>query len=194
MTKVSVAEQIETLHYVLNSDWVTDWSVAVDGGANCGDWSFVMWQWFREVHAFEASPETYVELRDRMSSYESIHVHQKALLDRKTKVIVHHMPKKPSTRSRYVIEDNSGNVQAIPLDSLKLQSCGLLKLDIEGAEYKALIGARETIKRCRPVIIVEVDKHGSRFGVTDQDTVALIESMGYKLAYEQEPDKVFIPI
>ena len=37
----------------------------------------------------------------------------------------------------------------------------LIKIDVEGAEYKVIKGATETIKRCKPVVIFEFGQGGS---------------------------------
>ena len=47
------------------------------------------------------------------------------------------------------------NVEIDCVDSLGLEECGLIQLDIEGMELQALVGAAETIDRCRPVIVLE---------------------------------------
>jgi FkbM family methyltransferase len=44
----------------------------------------------------------------------------------------------------------------ITLDSLNLQQLSLLKLDIEGGEMAALQGGLETVKRLRPIIMIEL--------------------------------------
>lgn len=44
------------------------------------------------------------------------------------------------------------------LDSLKLEACDFLKLDIEGMEREAILGARKTIERFKPVLYVENDR------------------------------------
>jgi len=46
-------------------------------------------------------------------------------------------------------------VPTMIIDSLKLERLDLLKLDIEGMEPDALIGARETLARCRPIVWAE---------------------------------------
>ena len=51
--------------------------------------------------------------------------------------------------------NRSEMVPAIPLDSLDIRTLGLLKMDIQGSEYVALQGSRETLLRCRPVILIE---------------------------------------
>ena len=43
----------------------------------------------------------------------------------------------------------------ITIDSLKLKSCKLMKIDVEGAEYETLEGAEETIKQFKPIIFIE---------------------------------------
>lgn len=57
------------------------------------------------------------------------------------------------------LEDNGGAM--IPLDvftvdGLELPDCDLIKIDTQGWESRILDGARETIERCKPVMIVEV--------------------------------------
>lgn len=44
------------------------------------------------------------------------------------------------------------------VDNLGLPACALIKVDVDGPEHDILIGAEETIDRCRPLIYVEYDK------------------------------------
>ncbi|WP_083931567.1 FkbM family methyltransferase [Methyloferula stellata] len=46
-------------------------------------------------------------------------------------------------------------VQTIPIDALALTDVGFMKIDVEGSEHEVLEGARTTIERWRPAIIVE---------------------------------------
>jgi FkbM family methyltransferase len=47
-------------------------------------------------------------------------------------------------------------VPLITLDSLDLNSCAVIKLDVEGMEPSVLMGAQHLIKGCQPVLYVEV--------------------------------------
>jgi FkbM family methyltransferase len=47
-------------------------------------------------------------------------------------------------------------VPLVTLDSLELGSCAAIKMDVEGMEPSVLLGARQTIKRCQPVLYVEI--------------------------------------
>ena len=49
-------------------------------------------------------------------------------------------------------------MQVLTLDTLGLERVDLIKLDVEGMEEEALEGAKETIKRCKPVMYIETVK------------------------------------
>jgi FkbM family methyltransferase len=185
--------QRRTLHRVLDSKWVKDWSLAVDGGANIGGWTAVMLERFQTVHAFEPGADSFSRLRARCGTQAGAVLHEQALLDRACAVNIVMPPKRNASTSCYAQPAEAGAVQAITLDSLALPACGLIKLDLEGAEYLALKGARRTIKKYRPVLILEIDRHGKRYGVTAGQTVRLVTDMGYRLAFGAAPDMVFVP-
>jgi len=44
------------------------------------------------------------------------------------------------------------------LDSFDYTDIGFIKIDVEGYEYKVLLGAKETIKKYRPVLLVEQNR------------------------------------
>lgn len=46
-------------------------------------------------------------------------------------------------------------VQCMPIDNLKLSSCDLIKIDVEGSEIAVLKGASKTIQKFHPIIYVE---------------------------------------
>lgn len=75
-----------------------------------------------------------------------------------------------------------GRVPVIPLDALGLADVDFLQLDVEGMEYDAILGARETIKRCRPVIMVEDKGLSAKYGVKQGAVLALLEDgIGYRI-------------
>lgn len=49
-------------------------------------------------------------------------------------------------------------VTAVPLDSLSLSACHLLKVDVEGMELDVLQGAQNTLVRNRPLLYIENDR------------------------------------
>lgn len=68
----------------------------------------------------------------------------------------------------------TSRVQTYALDSIGLARVDLIKLDIEGMELDALAGARELIKRCKPLLFVECFK-------VDRDQLKqFFDEMNYK--------------
>jgi FkbM family methyltransferase len=58
-------------------------------------------------------------------------------------------------------ERNLRPVRAITVDSLKLSRIDLIKIDVEGMEMEALVGARQSITDCKPVLLIETIKTGA---------------------------------
>jgi FkbM family methyltransferase len=68
------------------------------------------------------------------------------------------------------------------LDSLKLMRLDFLKIDVEGAEMRVVNGARETLARCRPIIMSELTPEALAYvsGVSTQVYFAFFEQLGYR--------------
>jgi FkbM family methyltransferase len=63
---------------------------------------------------------------------------------------------------------------------LKLDRLDFIKADIEGNEMRLLVGARQTIARFRPRLLLELnDAHLARAGDTMADAFALMAGLGY---------------
>lgn len=51
----------------------------------------------------------------------------------------------------------------------------ILKMDIEGSELDALLGGEDTLKRCRPIMLLEIQRHHAK------DVRDLLRSWNYRL-------------
>ena len=71
-------------------------------------------------------------------------------------------------------ESISTNVRLLPIDSLELGECALLKIDVEGVEHLVIEGAKETIKRCAPYIYAECNSISA--GIK---TLRILNDVGY---------------
>ncbi len=71
-------------------------------------------------------------------------------------------------------------VPVTTVDALQLQDVDLLQLDIEGYEWHALAGARDTLARCRPLVQVELRNFTDQFGHSDADVRELLAALGYR--------------
>lgn len=79
-------------------------------------------------------------------------------------------------------EGTGEKVRVVTIDSLKLEWLDLIKADIEGMEAEALRGARDTIRRLRPILYVENDKIPK-----SAELIALIMELGYRLWWHTPP-------
>lgn len=84
---------------------------------------------------------------------------------------------------------------SLALDSISFDALDALILDCEGAEYKAVMGALDTIRRHRPVILIEQRGHveGKVGGATDADVTAILQRIGYTAGQTYHHDRVFWP-
>lgn len=64
------------------------------------------------------------------------------------------------------------HVSVETIDSLGLDRCDMIKADVEGMERAVLAGARDTIKRCQPLLYVENDRPENGAALVD-DVLAL---------------------
>jgi FkbM family methyltransferase len=72
-------------------------------------------------------------------------------------------------------EDRLTEIRTLAIDSLGLARLDLLKIDVERMELEVLAGARQTIARCLPIIIVEQLK------TSNEALTAALEVHGYRL-------------
>lgn len=93
-----------------------------------------------------------------------------------------------NTGQRYVIPGD--DVEIITIDSLNIQP-DFIKLDVEGMEYSAIIGAENTIRQYRPVIMLEENGLCQRYGVKDGESGALLESWGARRVAIRNKDWIY---
>ena len=69
------------------------------------------------------------------------------------------------------------------LDSLELSNVSFIKIDVQGADGEVLMGAMDTIKRCRPVVVFEWEEYLSHhFSVSFDKLRKEFESLDYELS------------
>jgi hypothetical protein len=78
--------------------------------------------------------------------------------------------------ARYVAE--GGAIDRVTVDSLRLDDLDLLKMGIEGSEVEALKGARQTLLRCRPVVLFEGKNEWMRRGFKEDAPQRFLTSLG----------------
>ena len=81
------------------------------------------------------------------------------------------------------IGGNEGiDVGVVPLDSLGLSRCRLIKIDVEGMECDVIMGARDLLTRCRPFLYAENNRVEK-----SQNLIDLIKGLGYDVYEHMAP-------
>ena len=151
--------------------------VAIDCGANIGihtlEWARHMHGW-GEVHAFEAQERIFYALAGNVAINNCFNarVFWSAIGERVGKIRVPHInyfaPGSYGSLELKQSEDNEDigqpinydakstyEVDMVSIDSLKLPKVDFIKIDIEGMEMEALAGARKTLNKHKPMLLVE---------------------------------------
>jgi FkbM family methyltransferase len=168
-------------------------ATVLDIGAHVGQFSILMGRWVGprgHVYAFEPAPKTRSALQDHLALNavaERVSVIPMAVSDRCGVADFYASAGSPEntlsqTHSR-LPGAASMKVELTTIDVFCFDhriAPSLIKMDIEGFEFHALSGARQTLMRHRPEIIVEVHPmNWPEIGVTRCKVAALINSLGY---------------
>lgn len=128
--------------------------VAVQAGGYVGVFPQSLSKYFNEVVTFEPVPENWECLVKNTENVSNISRHNCALGNKQESVKI--KVAKPGNCGAIQLEAcKDGEIQVSTLDSFELNNVDLLWLDVEGFEVKALLGARATIQKTKPVIVLE---------------------------------------
>lgn len=175
-------------------DWISDLDrtialcpkrrTAIIAGGNMGVWPWRAAQSFERVITAEPDAECFTLMDENLAETRNVRAYRAALLDVAGYCSIH---VEPRNRGAQYVEPlkrctDPAAIFAITIDSLAATDCDLIYLDIEGAELKALQGARETIARDRPVIALEDKDLSRRFATGKYDAEKWLErEFGYRV-------------
>jgi FkbM family methyltransferase len=131
---------------------------AVDVGANVGLWSRDLVKHFAQVVAFEPVA-IFRECLEKNVTGTNFVVSPLALGDQDTQATMIITEGNTGHSHLDPTKMGTGDVQVVRLDNLNMLDIDYIKIDCEGYEYRVLQGAEQTIKRCRPVVVVEQKPH-----------------------------------
>lgn len=189
------------LHWATEEDWtyqkhkleaamkyVRKKDCVVDVGGHCGIWAKELCKLFAEVHSFEPVPE-HRACYEKNQKTENWTLHPFAL--GAIEGLCSIRTTQGSSGDSWITEGQ--DVEVRTLDSFE-KAPDLIKIDTEGHELFVLMGAIETIRRYKPVIIVEQKPgHAKRFGLGDTDCLPWLYKRGYKLREVISGDYVLTP-
>ncbi|MFF0722332.1 FkbM family methyltransferase [Micromonospora sp. NPDC003816] len=169
-------------------DFVPAGGTAVDVGAWYGPWTARLVRRADRVVAVEPTSALAGQLR---VAFPAVEVVEAAVSDHEGTATLY-LPEGGAIVGTSSLEDETQgqpvSVRRITLDSLGLTDVRFVKLDIEGHELPALRGAAETVRRDRPVLLIEVEERIQPM----EPLIDLLTSWGYR-GYVL-PDRQWIPL
>lgn len=147
----------------------------LDIGANIGTHS-IFYAQFGHVHCFEPNPIAFECLKHNMRNTDA------TLYNLAVGSVEHNIqlttPEEDNPGTTYTLL--GGDIPVIPIDSLNLEQCNFIKIDVEGDELEVLRGATSTILKYKPVMIIECNPQTlARKRVMPNDLVSFIHILGY---------------
>jgi FkbM family methyltransferase len=168
--------------------------LVVDIGANIGILTDLLARWVGptgRVIAIEPEPVNIAALQRRMKRRHPaaiVEIVSAAAGEYNGRARLRITPQHPGDH-HLLATDNSASSDTIEVDSVTLdgllaarkERCPtLLKIDVQGAELSVLRGAQQTLTRCRPVVLVEIDRNAlARAGSDELQVSRFLDALGY---------------
>jgi FkbM family methyltransferase len=155
--------------------------LAIDVGANLGLWTFALSRYFDRVEAFEPQPRCCAYLK--RANLRGVNVHPLALSSsrgEKELNIPSHMGVRMQGMATFCHLANvceKIKVQIAPMDDFDYRGVSFIKIDVEGHELDVLAGARRTIAREKPVMVIEIEQR--HLDISYRQVIDDVVEMGY---------------
>lgn len=187
-TKFPEYQEMSFLQHILNSD-----DIFVDVGAGLGDFSLIAASKINqgEIFAFEPDPAAYIYLNENIALNNlknKIHPLKQVVSDKiGFEKFSSNKISELSHISTEEMEDRKFiKVQSTTLDhffrnkkNIKIQ---VLKIDVEGAEYKVLQGSRGLLKDSAiDFLIIEVNQRNSLYEASSAKIFSFLSKFGYRI-------------
>jgi len=160
----------------------------IDVGAWWGPWS-LFWQPHAErLEIFEPNKKILPMLEYNISTYNNCNLHKTALGEVSGTVSMAYDTHSGTNH----ITDFKGDIEIKTLDSYSFDNVDVIKIDVEGYEIPVLKGAINTISTNRPMIQIEGNSSGQKYGIHKKQIMELLTSWGMTRIEKKWPDQVWM--
>lgn len=156
--------------------------VALDIGAHRGIWSKRMSQVFEEVHAFEPN----IEMFEKFSPSLNVKKYNIACGYKTGRCGLQKGER--NTGQTHCVEGD--DIDVIDIDSFDFKP-DFIKIDVEGMEFDVLRGAKKTVLKYKPLIMIEENGLCERYGHRSERASTLLKRWGAEklMTLHMEPEK-----
>jgi FkbM family methyltransferase len=184
--KKYLSDSQETRRFV---SYISSRNSAIDVGACGGEYSYIMAGYFERILSVEPTPEMASKLR--VSLPPNCEVIESAL-GKECREVNLRIPKIANDSMHALATlanhdfafSNIGTVDIVKVKQTTIDTLAsernlrpsFIKIDVEGYEGEVLFGSKRIIERCRPILMIEIEKrHNKNFG----EIFTLLNSYGY---------------
>lgn len=145
--------------------------LAIDVGANAGNWTIALSQLCDEVHAFEPNPQCLHMLRGKLAARGNVRLCEFALGDDVGDLVLSLYPHHAHATAYQNLDTlpRGDQLERIKVPLVSLDALGYqwrpvdyIKIDTEGGERDVIAGAAHTLSMCRPQLLIEVHTEENR--------------------------------
>lgn len=195
------------MHHIFNI-FINKESIVVECGCHIGTHTLKIASLCNKLYAYEPMPDTNKVLNAniKLNNIDNVVIFEEGVSDSIGQTKFNFIPdgnpggscldNNPMGDLPYMLPTTRViNVKLTTIDLLNLDKLDFMKIDVEGYEPLVINGAMNTIKKCKPVIIMEVWKN--HYGQFDLDyTKTLFKELlnvGYNIIHIDGPNYLFTP-
>ena len=183
-------------------------SVVLEAGCHIGTHTIKMALLSKKVYAFEPMPKSNTLLHKNLeiNNIENVNLSLLGLSNQMSTTEFDWIPENnpggsglannPAGRPPW-LQKTSQNIKVnlVTIDSLGLNTLDFMKIDVEGYEKNVIEGGLETIKKTRPIIVIEIwanHNGGVHYEFAEKEFSKLL-SLNYSMHHIEGPDFLFTP-
>ncbi len=170
---------------------------AIDIGGHVGLWSMWLVRHFKRLEAFEPIP-LHADLFEQNVNMDLHGVRctlNRMAVGATSGIVRMQVPDETTGNSHVAINGQHpgtrlvehpdrmheyGEIEMRSLDSFEFTEVDFIKIDVEGFEKAVVLGAEQTIRACRPLMVVEQKGNDSVYGDKPEAAVKLLQKWGMK--------------
>ncbi|MFH0895763.1 MAG: FkbM family methyltransferase [Bacteroidota bacterium] len=167
--------------------------IIYDIGANIGELALNFSKYAPQGHVYAFEPDSFnfskLQTNIRLNSATNLSCFQCALGDQEGTFKLYSFDKGNRGMNRILNECENRDFEEVKVYSLdqfvktnQIPLPNLIKIDVEGFEYKVLLGAQVIIEHARPFVFIEIiDKNLKELGTSAEEVVSFFRKMKYRI-------------
>jgi len=138
---------------------INDNEIVVDLGAYTGDTIIDYLKMYnhkyKKIYCYEITDESFIQLKNNLSKYKNIIFKNKAVSDKPGLMYLKENEFGNQDANR-ITNNGTKKIEVVTIDKDITDKITMIKMDIEGFEYKALQGCKKHIKKNTPKLLISV--------------------------------------